>query len=349
MLKKKTIEIMQSPLFVEVMNCLTEDDAVGMAIRLEELGKDFPQHPVHLLYSAFSREMLEKEEEAFELYNAAARAAVVQLEYDPHQFLRETACMALCSVAEYYGERCKPVAALGTTHRAIQICHSMARPWLLLADCRKNQGDMAGAVEALHEALTRDTSPHIYWCLGITAAALCWPAEAVRAFHQGTRHNPEDDDLWVALSRAYTALNLFPEAASALKRALDLQDNEDALLLNNYAYLLCKCGRSRAALKVALHVAALVPGAPAAWDTLSYAYIGTQEYEKAIDAALTAVDLNWDEHEAWYHLGVAYARNNQPDKAREVFNQLLRLDLAWAGLLSGEIEAYASDSCGVDR
>ena len=36
--------------------------------------------------------------------------------------------------------------------------------------------------------------------------------------------------------------------------------------------------------------------------------------------------------------GIAYARSNRTEKAHEVFNQLIKLDLAWAGLLANELK-----------
>ena len=336
-MQSTTRAIIKNRLFDEMMDCLTEDDGVGMSLRLEQLDTEFPRHPILTYFSALSRDILGDHAGAFERYNQAARCASTKLTDGADSRLRETASKSFAWIADYYREEGKLNAAMDMARMAIAVMPSAAHAWAVLSDVRKADDDAVGAVDALYESFACDNDSGFLGCIGQHCTSIHWYGEAVRVYSRAVGLAPQDPDLWIELSKAHCSQGHFSAAARAAERAIALQEEQNPWLINTYAYLLRQSGRNEESLTQAKIAVEALPDSSAAWDTLSHAYNGTQQHDEAIAAALKAIELNWGEVEAWYHLGVAYVRSNRIDKSHDILNRLKKMDFAWAGMLADEL------------
>jgi tetratricopeptide (TPR) repeat protein len=67
-------------------------------------------------------------------------------------------------------------------------------------------------------------------------------------------------------------------------------------------------------------------GNTAAWIQLGHVYFDTDQYQKAIDAYLKALELDPTNADVLTDLGIMYRRNGQPQKAIESFDRAVAID-----------------------
>ena len=119
--------------------------------------------------------------------------------------------------------------------------------------------------------------------------------EAVAAYRQAIRLEPDYPQAYYEMGLAYAGLNQYPDAVKAFKEAARLQP-EMGLIYEN----------------------------------LGVVYIKMGQWREARDALATAIRLNPDSPEAHYNLGLANGKLNQDQEARTQFAEAIRLDPAMA-------------------
>ena len=332
-----TQKVRSSSPFNAAMCALDQEDVRAALSHLADAEDSYPQHPYVLFFQGIAREKIGETDAALQLFLTAAPMALCRYEKERDFELKKLASSIYSKIAQALIARGDLDAAETAIENGVDAWPGETVLWDTLAHIREKRGNIPGAVDACFAGYGNDASPFLYARHADLCKSLHWHAEAVRVYRLGVRQHPREYRLWGQLGLALADGGHFKAGARALDRMNALWSNPDPHTINTYAYVLQAAGHSKEARKQALLSISRDSDNSPAWDTLSYVYIGTREYDKAIEAALKAIELDWDEHEAWYHLGVAYSRNNQPGKTREVFNQLVRLDLAWAGLLANQM------------
>ena len=120
------------------------------------------------------------------------------------------------------------------------------------------------------------------------------------------------------------------QAEKHYERALTI-DAAAPIAANNLAWLYAERGKNlEAALRLAQRASEALPGSPEVHDTLGWVHYKRQASDQAIAALRTTVELAPREATYQYHLGLAYAQNNEPQHARDALERALRLDKTFA-------------------
>jgi len=335
---RETEQILDSPIFGEVVDSVIDGDAVGMLIRLEKLSEQFPKHPIVLLHMGIAHSLLDDDEEAFKLFRQARSACLAPAaESGRHPALGWALVESSCWLSAYYREKGRFAAAETIVRHVIEKGIRSSTLWHAVADVRRDQLDHEGALNALHEALSIRRDSTTWDRIGGCCAVLGHLGEAVRAHSQALEVGTGCPDTWGRLGWVLLRYGKVGAASLAFGHAVKKGGHDDPHFLNAYAYTLCGSRRGAEATGYAKRAVSLNPKSAPCWDTLSFAYIETGQYGLSIEAALKAIALNWDEVEAWYHLGAANARSGKTEKAREILDRLKSMDLAWAGSLANEM------------
>jgi len=338
-----TQQVLDSPLFDEVIDAWIGDDPIGMIVRLEKMTDEFPDHPIVLSQMGYAYELLDDENEAYACFLKAQRACFGKAgNRNRHPALRRVLSDSSCWVADFHRKQGK-LASAETVIRHVLDAHCVdADLWLMLADIHRDDADYHGAIDTLYSAYGYRPDTATLDRIGQCCRALGERSEAVRVYERAAENSPKSAGVWSALAWARIMQGRFDLAERPLARAFRIERGSNPAILNLYAYALCENGKPRDAIKHARRAVELEPDTAQFWDTLSHAYIGVARYDDAIEAALKSITLNWGEVEAWYHLGVANNRAGKKEKAKEIFQRLKAMDLAWAGLLADELFPLSS-------
>jgi len=134
------------------------------------------------------------------------------------------------------------------------------------------------------------------------------------------------------------------EAIEFYRKALQVQP-DFALAANNLAYLLLEHGQdNNSALTLAQTARRGLPDLPNTADTLAWAYYHIGAYSSAIDLLQDAVKKSPANPTYRYHLGLAYAKSNDLQHAREEFHRALKLKPT--GSEVGDIQKALAQSSG---
>lgn len=115
--------------------------------------------------------------------------------------------------------------------------------------------------------------------------------EAIEAYDQALKINPEDAMAWRDKGIALSKITLYKEALEAYDQALKL-DPEDVDAWNNKGIALANLGK----------------------------------YEKAIEAYDQAIKINPEDAMAWYNKGVTLSKLGQTEKAIEAYDQAITIN-----------------------
>jgi Tfp pilus assembly protein PilF len=114
-------------------------------------------------------------------------------------------------------------------------------------------------------------------------------------------------------------------AAARYKEALDIDSNA-AVAANNLAWHYAEReGKLDSALELARHAKALLPDDPHVSDTLGWVLYRRGLYAAAIEHLRNAAEKLPGSAEVRYHLGIAYLRNGDTEKARAELTAALKL------------------------
>jgi tetratricopeptide (TPR) repeat protein len=127
----------------------------------------------------------------------------------------------------------------------------------------------------------------------------------------------------------YQSQNKTTEAKAWYEKALAIDQKEAAVAANNLAWLTAETGGSLdVSLQLAQNAKATLPDVPEVDDTLGWIYYKKGLATMAIRSFESSVEKDPKNATYHYHLGLAYASNKEPDKARKSIEQALSLKLS---------------------
>ncbi len=150
-------------------------------------------------------------------------------------------------------------------------------------------------------------------------------SRAAVLFDEAEAEAPGITEALLLEGRAYTHLEQYPAAESALRRYLQLHaDSDEALYL--LGYLLHR--QNRAAESLATYTKAARLRAPRGDDLkiVGLNYVLLNDYPDAIQWLEKAVQAEPENKEAWYFLGRAYYSRSRMGEAAKAFSKTLELD-----------------------
>jgi tetratricopeptide (TPR) repeat protein len=208
-----------------------------------------------------------------------------------------------------------------------------APAWFYLGWAYRNLTQYDQAVQAYREALRIQPDWASAWfLLGGTYSDLKQYDQAIQAYREGMRIDPEKANvlnIWSSLGRAYFSNKQHDQAIQAYREALRIQpENAETWLFLGWAYNdLKQYDQAIQAYREALRIQ---PEYALAWQSLGGVYSDLKQYDQAIQAYQEALRIDPKKATVWAYMGFAYAFQGQRDKAREIYQILRKLDPAIA-------------------
>jgi Flp pilus assembly protein TadD len=163
--------------------------------------------------------------------------------------------------------------------------------------------------------------------LGQVWGALGKPRDAISAYQQALALMPSNPQLYIALGSTYEAQGDWQQAEIMYQKSLAIQP-DNAMAANNLAFLLLEHnGDVNVALTMARTARRGLPNLPNSADTLGWAYFRNGAYALAmplIDRAVKQMPTNATYR---YHLGMAYWKLNDTERARKELEKSIKLNL----------------------
>jgi tetratricopeptide (TPR) repeat protein len=129
----------------------------------------------------------------------------------------------------------------------------------------------------------------------------------------------------------YQMQNRTTDAQHMFEKVLEI-DPKSSVAANNLAWIYAENGGNLdVALQLAQTAQASLPNSAEATDTLGYIYMKKQLYELSISTLKRAVDSEPKNAAFQYHLGLAYAKYGDKDKAKPIIETALRLKSDFTG------------------
>jgi tetratricopeptide (TPR) repeat protein len=194
---------------------------------------------------------------------------------------------------------------------------------------RKDYGAAQTALSKAVELNKNNTDAYSKLCQAQAAGGAL--DQAIATCNDGIRDNPKEAALYIQLGSLYEAKHALDKAKTAYDSALQLRRN-DPLASNNLAYVLLETGGNNdLALQMAQTARRGLPESSNVADTLGWAFYQKGVYQSAIDSFQAAIKLAAKNNEPdnatyHYHLGLAYAKAEQPALARQHLERVLKLD-----------------------
>ena len=186
--------------------------------------------------------------------------------------------------------------------------------------------DLPGAEKELEKAVQLDpNSFEAIAALGQIEVARGSVDEGIARYRQALLQNPQELRFYVLLGILLESKGEWQEAERIYQRALQLQPDY-APAANNLAYLMVQHGENvDVALGLAQAARRALPDSPNVADTLGWIYCQKGVYGLAIDLLEEAVKGTPTDATLQYHLGLAYQRNKDLERARLHLERALQL------------------------
>jgi Flp pilus assembly protein TadD len=124
----------------------------------------------------------------------------------------------------------------------------------------------------------------------------------------------------------YESQGSWQKAETLYEKALSIQ-SDDAVAANNLAYLMLEHGGDvNVALTLAQTARRGLQGTPNSADTLGWAYYHNGSFSAAVPLLEEAVKKAPSNSTYLYHLGLAYAKLKDTDRARSQFERAISID-----------------------
>ncbi len=191
--------------------------------------------------------------------------------------------------------------------------------------------DPAGAEAALKKACELDKNNADAWAkLGRAQVAKGSIDEAIATYQKSAQDNPQESAFYILLGELYETKQDWASARQAYQKALDLKA-DDPTASNNLAYVMLETGGNvDVAMSLAQTARRGLPDSPNAADTLGWVFYQKGAYKSAIDLFMEALRLAEknkmpDDPTVHYHLGLAYAKIDDPSLARHHLELVLKI------------------------
>jgi len=198
--------------------------------------------------------------------------------------------------------------------------------YLVLGQVMAENNDLDKAEAAFRRATERDSKNLDAFLLLASMQARRGSVDAaVQTYERNIQNDPRDVRSFILLGALEESRSRFDRARQLYEQALQVSP-DNPIAANNLAYILLEHGGDEdTALSLAQVARRGLPKNPNTADTLAWAYYRKGAYTLAIgllQEALKDVSQNATYH---YHLGLAYQRVNNPDKARQHLRRALEL------------------------
>jgi Tfp pilus assembly protein PilF len=206
------------------------------------------------------------------------------------------------------------------------------RTLMLAASAYQTLGDLAACERALQRVLGIDANNlAAYAMLARTYLAQHRLDAALARYEEVARRDPKPVAAETMIGIILQARNQPGEAQRHFERALQL-DARAAVAANNLAWIYAETGgQLDTALRLAQTAREELPGRAEVNDTLGWIYLK----KGLVDLALAPLERSVEEQPSnavyRYHLAVAYLDTGQRAKARQTFEEALRLQADFAG------------------
>lgn len=199
---------------------------------------------------------------------------------------------------------------------------------LLEAEAHANQRRWDAAIAATRAALVRDDSGLMAIRLHGLYLQANKVAEAQRFASEWERRRPGDADFQVHLATVALVGSKFADSEARFRKALSVRP-DDALVLNNIAWLLVKQGKP-GAVAMAERADKLLPGSTAIMDTLALALAADKRLDEAVDWQRKALALAPDRPSLRLNLAKLLVQSGNKDAARAELQILAKLGEGFA-------------------
>jgi cellulose synthase operon protein C len=200
----------------------------------------------------------------------------------------------------------------------------------------RTKKDLNGAEAAFEKAAALDKhNSDAFLKLGQVQATKGLLDQAISTYQQGLKDTPREPNFYVGMGELYESRQDWSKATEAYQKALEIKP-EDPMASNNLAAVMVQSGGN---LDVALSLAQTarrgMPDSPKVADTLGWVFYQKGAYKSAIDLFQEALKLGAKNNAAdnpgiHYHLGLAYAKTDQPGLARQQLERVLKIDPNYA-------------------
>jgi len=239
---------------------------------------------------------------------------------------------ALRGLANVYVSDKQADKAISTINSHIATSPNNSAFYDLLGSVMSESKDSSGAETAFKKAVQLDrTNVDAYVKLGQSQMARGAVDETLSTFAEATAANPKEPVLYVLTGVACEHKHELDKAKAAYHTALQLKPDQPQAS-NNLAYVLLETnGSVDQALQLAQTARRNMPESSNVADTLGWAFYQKGVYESAIGMFEEAIKLSARNKEKenptyHYHLGLAYARTEQPGLARQHLERVLKID-----------------------
>jgi len=202
----------------------------------------------------------------------------------------------------------------------------------LLGSVLLTKKDFSGAESALKKSVEiNPKNTDAYVKLGQAQTARGSIDEALATYQAAHTANPQEAAFEILLGGLYERKHDLEKAKSCYEAALQIK-NENPLASNNLAYVLLETkGNVDIALQLARTARRGMPESSNVADTLGWAFYQKGIYRSAIDMFQEAIKLSNKNKEPdnptyHYHLGLAYAKAEQPALAKQHLERVLKID-----------------------
>ncbi len=199
--------------------------------------------------------------------------------------------------------------------------------WVGVASVYYDRNRFDDAIEVLNEAKKYVPEEfRVHFLLGISYQRNNQLREAASALEKAIQLNDKSVDALTALALTYDQLKRPDESDSIYERALRL-DPKNHLLLNNYGYSLAERGlQLERALQMSKEAVNQEPTNQSYLDTYGWIYYMMGDYKEAEKWIRKAIDLGSTSPVINEHLGDIYYKLSEKDKAMEYWQKALQLD-----------------------
>ncbi|MFH1861748.1 MAG: tetratricopeptide repeat protein [bacterium] len=190
-----------------------------------------------------------------------------------------------------------------------------------------NKNDHQRAIEILESAVKyHPNTVQIWSLLGNSYHQIEQDDSAIEILLHAISLDSTQVSPYVTLGIIYDTRNEFEKAEETYRKAIQL-DPENALLLNNYAYLLAQRKvRLNEALEMVERALEKTPDSPYYLDTIGWIHFGMGDYTKAREFLEKALELDEPNAELLSHLGDVLYALGDVETARQYWLRALELD-----------------------
>lgn len=239
---------------------------------------------------------------------------------------------ALQGLVNSYSLEKKPQEAISAANQQIQLSPNNSSFYDILGSLYLTRNDYSNAVMALKKSVELNkTNGDAYLKLARAQRAMGALDDALATCDNGSRDNPREPAFQMLAGSLYEQKHDLGSARKAYESALRLKQ-DDPLASNNLAYVLLETGgNADIALPLAQTARRALPEVSNVADTLGWAFYQKGVYPSAIAMLQEALRLSEKNKEPdhplyHYHLGLAYAKAEQPVKAKQQLERVPKTD-----------------------